>query len=48
MLGTMHLARLRVGLRQAAPGIPALFSVSPDRVVETCIDNALATAGVKR
>jgi len=48
MLGTMHLARLRVGLRQAAPGIPALFSVSPERVVETCIDNALATAGIKR
>jgi AcrR family transcriptional regulator len=48
MLGTMHLARLRVGLRQAAPGIPALFSVSPDRVVETCIDNALATVGIKR
>lgn len=48
MLGTMHLARLRVGLRQAAPGIPALFSVSPDRVLETCIDNALATAGIKR
>lgn len=47
MLGTMHLARLRVGLRQAAPGIPALFSVSPDRVVETCVANALATAGVK-
>jgi AcrR family transcriptional regulator len=48
MLGTMHLARLRVGLRQAAPGIPALFTVSPDQVVETCIDNALATAGIKR
>jgi AcrR family transcriptional regulator len=47
MLGTMHLARLRVGLRQAAPGIPALFPVSRERVVETCIDNALATAGIK-
>ena len=29
-LGTMHLARLRVGLRQAAPGIPALFTVRPN------------------
>lgn len=47
MLGTMHLARVRVGLRQAAPAIPALFSVSPARVVQTCVDNALATAGVK-
>ena len=47
MLGTMRLARLRVGLRQAAPGVPALFSISPDRVFETCIANALTTAGVK-
>jgi AcrR family transcriptional regulator len=47
-LGTMHLARIRVGLRQAGPGIPELFSVSPQAVVETCIDNALATAGVTR
>ncbi len=47
-LGTMHLARIRVGLRQATPGIPELFSISPQTVVETCIDNALATAGVTR
>jgi hypothetical protein len=47
-LGAMHLARIRVGLRQAAPGIPELFSISPQAVVETCIDNALATAGVTR
>jgi AcrR family transcriptional regulator len=47
-LGVMHLARIRVGLRQAAPGVPALFSVTPERVVETCIDNALATVRVGR
>jgi AcrR family transcriptional regulator len=47
-LGTMHLARLRVGLRQGARGLPMLFSVSPERVVETCIDNALATVGITR
>jgi AcrR family transcriptional regulator len=46
-LGVMHLARIRVGLRQAAPGIPDLFPVSPDRVVETCVANALAAAGVE-
>jgi AcrR family transcriptional regulator len=45
-LGTMHLARIRVGLRQVAPGVPALFSVAPDRVIDTCIANALATVGV--
>ena len=33
VLGAMHLARIRVGIRQAAPGIPALFDVEPERVV---------------
>jgi AcrR family transcriptional regulator len=47
-LGTMHLARIQVGLRQAAPGIPELFSISPESVVETCIDNAFATVGLTR
>jgi AcrR family transcriptional regulator len=48
VLGTMHLARMRVGIRQAAPGIPALFPVEPERVVATCVAVALATAGAKR
>jgi AcrR family transcriptional regulator len=47
-LGTMHLARIRVGLRHAAPGIPELFAISPESVVETCIDNAFATVGIAR
>jgi AcrR family transcriptional regulator len=47
-LGTMHLSRIRVGLRQAAPGIPELFSISPPAVVETCVENALVTAGIGR
>lgn len=45
-LGIMHLARIRVGLRQAAPGLPALFSVSPERVVETCVTSAQSTVGI--
>src|SRR5262249_37361121 len=48
VLGTMHLARMRVGIRQAAPGIPALFEVEPERVVETCVTAALAAAGARR
>jgi hypothetical protein len=48
MLGTMHLARIRVGVRQLAPGIPALFAVKPDDVVRTCVDSALATVGARR
>jgi hypothetical protein len=39
----MHLARMRVGLRQAAPGVPELFTVEPERVVRTCVELALAT-----
>ena len=41
----MHLARIRVGVRSAAPGIPELFAVEPERVVETCVASALATVG---
>ena len=48
VLGTMHLARMRVGIRQAAPGIPALFDVEPDHVVQTCVASALASAGAGR
>jgi hypothetical protein len=29
-LGTMHLVRIGVGMRQAAPGLPDLFAVDPD------------------
>jgi AcrR family transcriptional regulator len=45
-LGTMHLARIRVGIKQAAPGIPALFTIEPDRVIESCVASARAAAGV--
>ena len=41
-LGLMHLARIGVGVRTVAPGIPGLFPVEPERVVRTCIDGALA------
>jgi AcrR family transcriptional regulator len=39
-LGTMHLARSRVGLRQLAPGVPALFRIDADRLVESCVASA--------
>jgi AcrR family transcriptional regulator len=48
VLGATHLARIRVGVRQVAPGIPELFSVSPERLARTCVDSALATVGVAR
>jgi AcrR family transcriptional regulator len=47
-LGAMHLARIGVGVRQDAPGIPALFPLAPERVVRSCVDSALATVGARR
>ncbi len=46
-LGVMHLARIRVGVRQAAPGVPALFAVAPEDVVRTCVRIAMTTVGVQ-
>src|SRR4051794_3174089 len=48
IIGTTHLARIRVGIRQAAADIPELFKVEPDQVAETCVTNALAAVGVRR
>jgi AcrR family transcriptional regulator len=47
VLGAMHLARIQVGVRGAAPGIPELFRVEPERVVETCVGSALATVDAR-
>jgi AcrR family transcriptional regulator len=47
ILGATHLARIRVGVRQAAPGIPELFSVQNDQLVRTCVASALATVGAQ-
>jgi AcrR family transcriptional regulator len=47
ILGATHLARIRVGVRQAAPGIPELFTVAPERLVETCVASVLATVGAR-
>ncbi len=48
ILGTTHLARIRVGIREAAPGIPELFRIDPETLAATCVAAALATAGVRR
>lgn len=48
MLGVMHLARIRVGVRQLAPGVPALFTVEPDQIVRTCVTAARAAVGAPR
>ncbi|MEA2330833.1 MAG: hypothetical protein QOH58_971 [Thermoleophilaceae bacterium] len=45
VLGTMHLARVGAGIRSLEGGMPDLFPVAPERVVGTCVENALAAAG---
>jgi AcrR family transcriptional regulator len=45
-LGIMHLARTRVGVREAAPNIPELFVIERDRVLETVVRQAVAAATV--
>ena len=41
-LGAMHLARIRVGVRQPAHGVSVLFPVEPEDVVRTCVATAAA------
>jgi AcrR family transcriptional regulator len=48
VLGTMHLARVGVGVREVSPGVPELFTLAPERVVQTCVDSALALVGEPR
>lgn len=43
VLGTMHLARVGVSVRQLAPGVPDVFRVDDQAVVEQCVRSALAT-----
>jgi AcrR family transcriptional regulator len=51
-LGTMHLARIGVGVRAAISGgtggIPEVFSIDPLRVQEACIADVLASVGAVR
>ncbi len=47
-LGTMHLARIGVGVRAATRGIPEPFPIEPARVQRACIDAVLASVGARR
>jgi AcrR family transcriptional regulator len=44
VLGTMHLARLGAGVGEAAPGVPDVFVLDPERVRVACVEDALAIA----
>ncbi len=43
MLGAMHLARLGIGLRHLAPGVPGVFDVAAADVIRTSVASAMAT-----
>jgi len=43
MLGAMHLARIRVGMKRSEAGLHELFRVEEDQVVKACVESALAT-----
>jgi AcrR family transcriptional regulator len=44
-MGTMHLARVRIGVRQAATGVPDTFRIEAHEVQQACIADALASVG---
>lgn len=46
-IGAMHMARMRVGVHEVAPGVPALFTVEPERLVRSCVASALATVSFR-
>src|SRR5271165_5663182 len=46
VLGSMHLARVGVGVREAAPGIAETFEIAPERVRDACIEDALVLARI--
>jgi AcrR family transcriptional regulator len=47
MLGAMHLARIGVGVRQLAPGVPELFRIESEEMVRSCVASAMATVGAQ-
>jgi AcrR family transcriptional regulator len=46
VLGTMHLARIGLGVRQVAPGVPEAFRLDPEAVRVACVQDALASVGI--
>jgi AcrR family transcriptional regulator len=46
-LGTMHLARIGVGVRSVGAGIPEPFAIEPVRVQRACVDAVLASVGAR-
>ena len=47
IMGSMHLARSGVSLREAAPGAPVAVELDPEQVRDACVRDALAVVGVR-
>ena len=47
MMGSMHLSRTGVSLRESAPGALTAVALDPGRVRDACIRDALAVVGVR-
>jgi AcrR family transcriptional regulator len=46
MMGSLHLSRLGVSLRESVPGAVTAVSLTPEQVRDACIRDALAVVGV--
>jgi AcrR family transcriptional regulator len=46
-LGTMHLARVGVGVLRTLDGLPGTFAIDARRVRDACVADALAAVGVR-
>jgi AcrR family transcriptional regulator len=44
VLGTMHLARIGLGVHESAPGVPGAFPLAPETVRRACVADGLALA----
>jgi AcrR family transcriptional regulator len=47
MMGSMHLSRIGVSLREVVPGAPTAIALDPEQVRDACIRDALAVVGVR-
>lgn len=49
VIGTMHLARVGVGVRRGASGTPDAFAIAPEAVRAACVEDVLAVVeGARR
>lgn len=47
VLGSMHLARVGVGVREVTPGVAETFEIDSERVRQACVEDALALARIR-